>query len=71
MIICNLTICELLLFSICPQPNRNPHFREDFYLAGALGVEPSSKVLETFILPMYYAPLLANYNTISYVIQVI
>ena len=26
------------------------------FLAGALGVEPSSVVLETIILPMYYAP---------------
>lgn len=26
-------------------------------LAGALGVEPSSGVLETLILPMYYAPI--------------
>ena len=27
------------------------------FLAGALGVEPSSVVLETIILPMYYAPI--------------
>ena len=30
----------------------------NFNMAGALGIEPSSGVLETLILPMNYAPLL-------------
>lgn len=34
-------------------------------LAGALGVEPSSVVLETIILPMYYAPIT---NVLNYLI---
>ncbi|GEM_PF-5907400 len=33
-------------------------------MAGALGIEPSSKVLETSILPIYDAPSLLAYCTI-------
>ena len=33
-------------------------------MAGALGVEPSSVVLETIILPMYYAPTYKYNNSI-------
>ena len=36
-------------------------------LAGALGVEPSSVVLETIILPMYYAPKI-YYNMIAHIL---
>lgn len=32
-------------------------------LAGAVGIEPTSKVLETFILPMKYAPICGVSNT--------
>ena len=37
-------------------------------MAGALGIEPSSVVLETIILPMYYAPICkyVNYNNIYF-----
>lgn len=35
-------------------------------MAGALGIEPSSAVLETVILPMYDAPLLRAVDSIPY-----
>ena len=31
----------------------------DLRLAGAAGIEPTPKVLETFVLPLNYAPLVA------------
>jgi hypothetical protein len=37
--------------ALTPSP-RPPHF----YLAGAAGIEPTPKVLETFVLPLNYAP---------------
>ena len=30
-----------------------------FKLAGAVGIEPTPKVLETFVLPLNYAPVVA------------
>ena len=35
------------------------------FLAGVLGIEPSSAVLETVILPMYYTPKTNIYNSIN------
>lgn len=36
-------------------------------MAGALGVEPSSVVLETIILPMYYAPINNTLIILTYI----
>ena len=36
-----------------------------FYLAGAVGIEPTPEVLETSVLPLNYAPM------VRYVIQII
>ena len=39
-----------------------------FNLAGVVGIEPTSKVLETFILPMNYTPkLCCNSNYVIYI----
>lgn len=35
------------------------------FLAGALGIEPSSGVLETLILPMNYTPISVIYYTLK------
>ena len=39
-------------------------------MAGALGVEPSSVVLETIILPMYYAPIINTINILTYIFSI-
>ena len=37
-------------------------------MAGAVGIEPTSKVLETFVLPLNDAPILTNawYSAVSF-----
>lgn len=33
-----------------------PYIRQQYFFAGAVGIEPTLKVLETLVLPLYYAP---------------
>ena len=37
--------------------HKKADLKNPLFLAGALGIEPSSGVLETLILPMNYAPI--------------
>ena len=39
-----------------PKKDSGTTLPESFFITGALGIEPSSGVLETLILPMNYAP---------------
>lgn len=39
-----------------PKKDSGTTLPESFFITGALGIEPSSGVLETLILPMNYTP---------------
>ena len=41
--------------ALTPSP-RSPYIIQKIPLAGAAGIEPTPKVLETFVLPLNYAP---------------
>ena len=52
------TVFTAVLFSsFCKKQRKNRLLLQPTFLAGAEGLEPSTKVLETHVLPLHHAPM--------------
>ena len=62
---CTIIVFECAAGNRDSEPNKRlPHEAGVFCLAGAEGFEPSTKVLETHVLPLHHAPKLTTVKII-------